>query len=192
MKQSLRIVLLLAASMPAAAYAADYDPPIFVEEAAEYVPVEVGSGWYLRGDVGYVFDTSIGDVDYTAFDSIAVGIQYPPPSRRHRSTPTSPGAAASATGSPTISAPMRLSTASAPTSTGRRQAPNPVPGPARRRHDLPVGEQFRSFGRQRHGQRLCRSRHLCRPHALCRRRRRLLLSELERPERHHLLRRRRS
>ena len=72
MKQSLRIVLLVAASMPAAAYAADYDPPIFVEEAAEYVPVEVGSGWYLRGDVGYVFDTSIGDVEYTAFDSIAV------------------------------------------------------------------------------------------------------------------------
>lgn len=53
MKQSLRIVLLLAAIMPFAANAADYDPPIFVEEAPEYVPVEVGSGWYLRGDVGY-------------------------------------------------------------------------------------------------------------------------------------------
>ena len=39
---------------PALAQAADYDPPIFVEEAApEYVPVEVGSGWYLRGDVAY-------------------------------------------------------------------------------------------------------------------------------------------
>ena len=57
--------------MPAAAYAADYDPPIFVEEAAEYVPVEIGSGWYLRGDVGYVFDASIDGVDYTLFDPIA-------------------------------------------------------------------------------------------------------------------------
>ncbi|MFN3764832.1 MAG: outer membrane protein [Aliihoeflea sp.] len=34
--------------------AADYDPPIFIEQAPEYVPVEVGSGWYLRGDVTYV------------------------------------------------------------------------------------------------------------------------------------------
>ena len=86
MKQSLRIVLLLAASMPAAAYAADYDPPIFVEEAAEYVPVEVGSGWYLRGDVGYVFDTSIGDVDYTLFDPIAVA--YSPASFTSQSIDT--------------------------------------------------------------------------------------------------------
>ena len=70
MKQSLRIVLLLAASMPAAAFAADYDPPIFVEEAAEYVPVEIGSGWYLRGDVGYIFDSGIDGVDYTAFDGV--------------------------------------------------------------------------------------------------------------------------
>ena len=35
--------------------AADYDPPVYVEEAPEFVPVEVGSGWYLRGDVGYDF-----------------------------------------------------------------------------------------------------------------------------------------
>ena len=38
--------------------AADYDPPIVVDQAAEYVPVEVGSGWYLRGDVGYNFSDS--------------------------------------------------------------------------------------------------------------------------------------
>lgn len=41
--------------------AADYDPPIFVEEAPEYVPVEIGSGWYLRGDVSY-------DVSSRAYD----------------------------------------------------------------------------------------------------------------------------
>ena len=62
-----RITVALVASLGslAAAQAADYDPPIYVEQAAEYVPVEVGSGWYLRGDVGYVFDASIGSVDYT-------------------------------------------------------------------------------------------------------------------------------
>jgi opacity protein-like surface antigen len=72
MKSSLRIILPLAALAPLAANAADYDPPIFVEEAPEYVPVEVGSGWYLRGDVGYVFDSGIDGVEYTVFDPIAV------------------------------------------------------------------------------------------------------------------------
>jgi opacity protein-like surface antigen len=35
---------------------ADYDPPLVIdapEAVDEFVPVEVGSGWYLRGDVGY-------------------------------------------------------------------------------------------------------------------------------------------
>lgn len=42
------------ALLPAApAFAADYNPPIFVEQAPEWVPVEIGSGWYLRGDVSY-------------------------------------------------------------------------------------------------------------------------------------------
>lgn len=36
-----------------AGHAADYNPPIYVEEAPEFVPVEIGSGWYLRGDVSY-------------------------------------------------------------------------------------------------------------------------------------------
>lgn len=43
----------LVAGPAAQALAADYDPPIYVEEAPEYVPVEIGSGWYLRGDVAY-------------------------------------------------------------------------------------------------------------------------------------------
>jgi opacity protein-like surface antigen len=72
MKLSLRIALSLAALAPFAAHAADYDPPIFVEEAAEYVPVEIGSGWYLRGDVGYVFDSSIDGVDYTFIDPVSL------------------------------------------------------------------------------------------------------------------------
>lgn len=53
-----RMALALAATMlwPLAAIAADYEPPVVVEEAPEYVPVEVGSGWYLRGDIGYNFN----------------------------------------------------------------------------------------------------------------------------------------
>jgi opacity protein-like surface antigen len=46
----------VAALVPSMALSADYDPPIYVEQAAdEYQPVEVGSGWYLRGDVSYDF-----------------------------------------------------------------------------------------------------------------------------------------
>jgi opacity protein-like surface antigen len=49
--------------------AADYDPPIVVDEAPEFVPVEVGSGWYLRGDVGYSVDTRPnGNVRFRTFD----------------------------------------------------------------------------------------------------------------------------
>ncbi|THF54621.1 outer membrane protein [Ollibium composti] len=72
MTTKLRIVLALAAAASAlplsGALAADYDPPIYVDEAPEYVPVEVGSGWYLRGDVGYVFNSRAGNIDYRTFD----------------------------------------------------------------------------------------------------------------------------
>lgn len=53
--QSRLILPALAALLlaTASAQAADYDPPIVVDDAPEFVPVEVGSGWYLRGDVGY-------------------------------------------------------------------------------------------------------------------------------------------
>ena len=62
-----RAALALAATMlwPLAAQAADYDPPVVVEEAPEYVPVEVGSGWYLRGDLGYNINKS--PYDFTLF-----------------------------------------------------------------------------------------------------------------------------
>jgi opacity protein-like surface antigen len=55
MLPNLRFALLAAVAMPMApALAADYDPPIVIDAAEEYVPVEVGSGWYLRGDIAYV------------------------------------------------------------------------------------------------------------------------------------------
>ena len=61
-----RIALLLtAAVLPLShAVAADYDPPVFVEQAEEVVPVEVGSGWYLRGDIGYIVSQDTGRYEY--------------------------------------------------------------------------------------------------------------------------------
>lgn len=59
-----RVALVLAAiAFPplAPALAADYDPPIYVDQAPEYTPVEIGSGWYLRGDVGYAFSHPFKD-----------------------------------------------------------------------------------------------------------------------------------
>lgn len=69
-RRSFAAVLLAATLVPAAGHAADYDPPIYVEEAPEYVPVEIGSGWYLRGDIGYAFaSSSNGDFTYRTFDT---------------------------------------------------------------------------------------------------------------------------
>jgi len=48
------------------ARAADYDPPIVIDDADEYVPVEVGSGWYLRGDIGYKINKPYRDVNMGA------------------------------------------------------------------------------------------------------------------------------
>ncbi|RUX04926.1 porin family protein [Mesorhizobium sp. M8A.F.Ca.ET.208.01.1.1] len=47
------------------ALAADYDPPVYVDQAPDYVPVEVGSGWYLRGDVSYLVQKSFKNGDFT-------------------------------------------------------------------------------------------------------------------------------
>ncbi|CDX46885.1 conserved exported hypothetical protein [Mesorhizobium plurifarium] len=46
------------------ALAADYDPPIYVDQAPDYQPVEVGSGWYLRGDVSYLANKSFDKQDF--------------------------------------------------------------------------------------------------------------------------------
>jgi opacity protein-like surface antigen len=54
---------LVALPLPITAEAADYDPGVIVQEAPEYVPVEVGSGWYLRGDVTYNINRSVYDFE---------------------------------------------------------------------------------------------------------------------------------
>ncbi|WP_188907196.1 outer membrane protein [Aureimonas endophytica] len=60
--KSLVLLALLAAGLPASARAADIlDQPI---ESPSYVPVEIGSSWYLRGDVAYDFERDI-DTKFT-------------------------------------------------------------------------------------------------------------------------------
>jgi opacity protein-like surface antigen len=60
--------LSLAFLAPAAA--ADYEPQVVVNPPDQFVPVEVGNGWYLRGDVGFAFARNMGDVDYRTFDIV--------------------------------------------------------------------------------------------------------------------------
>lgn len=66
---------LVAAAVSGPALAADYDPPIFIEEAPEFVPVEIGSGWYLRGDVGYSAGDRIYGLDHNRFGG-GIGFGY--------------------------------------------------------------------------------------------------------------------
>ncbi|MBN9076301.1 MAG: porin family protein [Rhizobiales bacterium] len=57
--------------MPLApALAADYAPEVVANQPAQFVPVEVGNGWYLRGDVGFAFSRDMGNVDYRTFDPV--------------------------------------------------------------------------------------------------------------------------
>lgn len=76
MTLTMRIALAVAATALtplSTALAADYDPPIYVDQAPEYVPVEVGSGWYLRGDVSYIAKDRVGSIDYRTFDPTPPG-----------------------------------------------------------------------------------------------------------------------
>jgi opacity protein-like surface antigen len=65
----LATVALTSLALPRA-FAADYDPPIYIDDAPEYVPVEIGSGWYLRGDIGYAVN------DPFRHDAFATGPLY--------------------------------------------------------------------------------------------------------------------
>lgn len=64
------IAAALALGIAAPAEAADYDPLPVYRDAPQYAPVEVGSGWYLRGDVGYNASTNPrGDFTYRTFNA---------------------------------------------------------------------------------------------------------------------------
>ncbi|MER0238273.1 outer membrane protein [Fulvimarina sp. MAC8] len=69
MTKNLRAAVVASVSLLgwSTAHAADlppiYSTPIY-EAAPELQPVEIGNGWYLRGDVGYAFE-SMTDADWT-------------------------------------------------------------------------------------------------------------------------------
>lgn len=72
MRTALRFLVSTAvfAALGGGAFAADYNPPIFIEHAPEYVPVEVGSGWYLRGDVAVDIDRRHADWSVLSADPL--------------------------------------------------------------------------------------------------------------------------
>ena len=74
MKASIRALLpAIAIALPMSvlnAGGADDEPPVLVEQPEE-VPVEVGSGWYLRGDIGYNFTVESDDAfTFRNFDPV--------------------------------------------------------------------------------------------------------------------------
>lgn len=73
MRTASRLFASLAMLAPASALAADYEPPLVIEQDPEIyeevVPVEIGSGWYLRGDIGYSLARSnTGPFTFRTFD----------------------------------------------------------------------------------------------------------------------------
>jgi opacity protein-like surface antigen len=50
--------------------AADLDQPIFTEQAPDYQPVEIGNGWYIRGDIGYAASYNGGTHTFRTFDPV--------------------------------------------------------------------------------------------------------------------------
>lgn len=69
MSHSLIAALLLGGS--GAALSADLDNIIYAPQLPRTQPVEVGNGWYLRGDVGYNFSTEGSASSFRTWDFVA-------------------------------------------------------------------------------------------------------------------------
>ena len=65
------IAIVMVACGIAAAHSADLDNVIYAPELPRTVPVEIGSGWYLRGDIGYNVSFSGSATVYRTYDPIA-------------------------------------------------------------------------------------------------------------------------
>ena len=70
MSHSLIVALLLGGS--SAALSADLDNILYGPQAPTTKPVEVGNGWYLRGDVGYNFSTDGSADSFRMYDFTAL------------------------------------------------------------------------------------------------------------------------
>jgi opacity protein-like surface antigen len=53
----------------ASAHAADLDEIIYARELPVTQPVEIGTGWYLRGDLGYSIETRGAATNYSVFNA---------------------------------------------------------------------------------------------------------------------------
>ena len=177
MKLTLRIALSLAAVAGpfAAANAADYDPPIFVEDAPSTCRSRSDRAGTCAA-MSATASTDFGEVNYRTFDpvtstygsaafdthdlddevtwGVGVGYQF---SEWIRSDVTVDGFRADFNGTTASAAPCI----------------DPLVDPAFAGTGCRSEDGSERLGRQPHGQRLCRSRHLCRRDALCRRRPRL-------------------
>tara|TARA_R110002020_G_scaffold5179_2_gene21905 strand:+ start:3291 stop:4121 length:831 start_codon:yes stop_codon:yes gene_type:complete len=69
--------IMVFAGLAASAQAADLDQVIYAPELPMTQPVEVGSGWYLRGDLGYSVKTRGAATNYSIFTA---GPTYTPAS----------------------------------------------------------------------------------------------------------------
>lgn len=75
-----KLILAAAATMAATslqpAAAADYEPDLYPADTPvieEYKPVEIGSGWYIRGDIGYAALSSGSVTSYRTFSGGVYG-----------------------------------------------------------------------------------------------------------------------
>ncbi len=63
-------IFTFAALMSGSALAADLDNIINAPQEDPYVPVEIGTGWYIRGDISYDLATSTAG-SYRTYDGTA-------------------------------------------------------------------------------------------------------------------------
>lgn len=72
------VVVPLPAIIPAAVEAADLPAPTVIPHIPQVqpVPIEVGSGWYLRGDVGYVFANDPASVYDLRSNGVGVDVHF--------------------------------------------------------------------------------------------------------------------
>jgi opacity protein-like surface antigen len=77
MRRTFRILtsMAFAALMSGSALAADLDQIINAPQEDAYVPVEIGTGWYIRGDISYDIQTSTSG-SYRTYGEVSAG---PPP-----------------------------------------------------------------------------------------------------------------
>ncbi len=68
MSHSMVVALLIGSG--SGAMSADLDNIIYAPELPRTVPVEIGNGWYLRGDVGYDFSTDGDATSFRTFNAI--------------------------------------------------------------------------------------------------------------------------